>query len=337
MHQRHKLKIAVARVLGAASLAGISLNASAVNFFDVGAVAAPASVITTTGSALKRSWTDYGTVNRGWTHTASFYTFQLGSTADILAGNRFDVSIDVLGGGASGLANPAFSVWTSGTTATANPYASNVGYGHHWSQVRGAFDGGIGGNPCAGGVNNCSLGSNGWMASDFTANGRPSAGNILVGHDGFIGYANAGYSFKNGDNDYVQGRLAGASNPNNLGQYGNGGTGSVGGPAAGTSFTNVNTSSPWVVGGNASLAAGDATLALLGLKAGYYLIGIGGSCPDNNLNGVTCSNPPGGTNFQLTIANQGVSSVPLPSAAWLFASAAMGYLGIQRKRSTQSA
>ena len=279
---------------------------------------------------------DYGaTVNRGWTHTASFFTFQLGSASDISAGNRFNVTIEALGtlvGASAAMANPAFSVWTSGTNPTTEPFSSQVGYGHHWNQVRGSFDGGKGGNPCAGGVNDCTLGTNGWYSQDYTANGAGSAGNIITGHDGFIGFANSGYGFKNADNDFISGRLAGSTNPLNKNEYGNGGTGSVGGPVAGTSFGNVNTSSPWVQGGSASLAVGDAVLNLTGLKAGYYMIALGGSCPDNNANGQNCAiAPPGGSGVQLTIASS-VAAVPVPSAFWLFGSALMGLLGAKRKK-----
>ncbi len=337
MQKGYKLKIAIAQALGITALAGLSMDASAVSYWtDMGAVATPASTITLTNAdAAKRSWSDYGAgVNRGWTHFASFFTFQVGSSADIAAGTRFNVTIDALGtavGSQAAMANPAFSVWTSGSTPTNQPFSSQAGYGHHWSQVRGSFDGGVGDGACS---IDCNLGVNGWFSSDFTANGAGNPGNIVSGHDGWIGYANSGYSFKNGEGDYIQGRLAGASNPTNKGEYGNGGAGSVGGPAAGTSFGNVNTSSPWVQGGNATLAAGDATLALLGLKAGYYMIGLGGVCPDNNQNGQNCASaPPGGKGVQLTINNLGVTAVPLPSAVWLFGGALMGYLGTQRKKS----
>ncbi len=333
MQNRHKLKIAILQALGITALSGLSMEASAVSYWtDLGATTPTSTIIATDASAGKRAWTDYGAVNRGWTHTGSFFTFQVGSASDITAGNRFNVSIDALStlvGTSGAMANPGFSVWTSGTAPTTQPFSSQLGYGHHWNQVRGSFDGGIGGAPCAGGVFNCSLGTNGWLSEDYTANGAASAGNIVSGHDGWIGFANSGYGFKNADNDFISGRLTGATNPLNKNEYGNGGTGSVGGPTAGTAFSNVNTTSPWVTGGGAALAVGNAVLNLTGLKAGYYMIALGGSCPDLNLNGQACgTTPPGGTGVQLTIAT---SAVPVPAAVWLFGSAIVGFLGIGRR------
>lgn len=304
---------------------------------DLGAATLDASSIWVAGNVAKRSWSDYGTFrNYGWTHTANFYKFAVGNTADVVAGTRFDVTVKMEGNGANPMLFPGFSIWTSGTNPVSEPFSNN-GYGHEWSQVRGPNDGGFAGDPCLT-QKDCSLGSNGWMAADFRAKSPsiPSAGNILKGRDGWIGYANAGYSYENGDGDLVQGRLAGKSNPNNEGKYWNP-TGSD--PAIGSysALTNVNASSPWVVDGSVSLAVADATMNLAGLRAGYYMIATGGSCPDNNNNGQRCDRPdiiPTGTGFKLTITNQGLSAVPVPGAVWLFASGAslLGLLGKRRKQ-----
>lgn len=277
------------------------------------------TVDTVSGNAPKRAWSDYGTSkNYGWTHTAQFRIFQVGTTSDITAGTRFDVNVELKANSsaASPMNFPGFSIWTSGTTPMVVGSANGNGYGHAWSQVRGGkLDGGVADDPCGQG-GDCTLGSNGWL-------GTGGGGNILDGHDGWIGYANAGYSFQNGDGDYIQGLFAGSSNPSNIGQYGGGASD----PLNGTTLTNVNGSSPYVNGGSASLSSGDALLSLYGLKAGYYLIGYAGSCPDNNDNGQGCATS-GAQAYNLT-----VSAVPLPAAFWLFGSALTGLGVFGRKKS----
>ena len=277
-------------------------------------------VDTLSGNAPKRAWSDYGTNNNyGWTHTAAFRVLQVGTSADIANGVRFDVTVDLKqNGGATPMNNPAFSLWTSGNTALVAGAANGNGYGHTWSQVRGPSDGGVAENPCGNG-GDCSLGSNGWL-------GTSGGGNIISGHDGWIGYANAGYSFTNGDGDKIQGLYAGSTNASNVGVYGGGASD----PLNGTALTNVNSSSPYVYSGYASLAAGDAGLALSGLLAGYYMIGWGGACPDDNANGQGCATASPQA-YKLTITNGGVSAVPVPGAVWLFGSALTG-VALSRRR-----
>ncbi|MEI6336745.1 MAG: hypothetical protein WCS87_19485 [Methylococcaceae bacterium] len=313
-------------ILRKAVLAAMGISA-ALAYSGQAAAIAPASlpvltagsVDTVSGNAPKRAWSDYGTnKNYGWTHTAQFRIFQVGNAADLLAGTRFNVNVDLKGNplAATPMNSPAFTIWTSGATPLVTGAASG-GYGHSWSQVRGGnLDGGVADNPCGLG-GDCTLGSNGWL-------GTGGGGNILDGHDGWIGYANAGYSFTNGDGDKIQGLLAGASNPTNIGQYGGG----AGDPLNGLTFNNVNGSSPYVNGGSATLTTGDALLNLTGLKAGYYLIGWGGACADNNANGQGCATASG----QAYNLNISASAVPVPGAVWLFGSALAGFTAFGRRK-----
>lgn len=306
---------------------------------DLGAATLDAPTLSVAGDAAKRSWSDYGaSKNYGWTHTANFYKFAVGSNADVAAGTRFDVTVKMEGNGVKPMLFPGFSIWTSGANPLSQPFSHGGGYGHEWSQVRGPYDGGYAGAPCR---VDCTLGSNGWMAADFRATNvkaglANSAGNILQGRDGWIGYANSGYSFESGDGDLVQGRLAGKTNPTNEGRYWNQ-TGATPNDGEYSPLTNVNASSPWVNEGSVSLAVADATMNLTGLRAGYYMIGLGGSCPDNKLNNQDCASSNAnltGTGFKLTIDNQGLSAVPVPGAVWLFASG-VSLLGLLGKRRQQ--
>jgi hypothetical protein len=317
----NNLRKAILTALSVSATLVYSSQAAAISPPSLGSIASGATA-TVTGNAPKRAWSDYGTnENYGWTHTAGFRIFQIGNAADLLAETRFDVTVDLKqNGGATPMNFPGFSIWSSGATALVTGAANGSGYGHHWSQVRGPKDGGIAGDPCGNG-GDCALGSNGWL-------GTGGGGNLIDGHNGWIGYANAGYSFTNKDGDKIQGLLAGATNASNVGQYGTG----LSIPALdGTTLNNVNGSSPYVNGGSATLSAGDAFLTLSGLKAGYYLIGYAGSCPDDNANGQGCSTP-GGQAFRLDISNTGVSAVPLPGAVWLFGSAIAGITAFGRRK-----
>lgn len=323
--KKDSLRKAILAVLGVSAMAGYSSQAAAIAPADLGSIASGGS-ITASSNAPKRAWSDYGTNNNyGWTHTAAFYSIQVGNAADLVAGTRFDVTVDLKQNGTITTVNPdgsttttgpmmspAFSIWTSGANSLISGSAYGNGYGHQWNQVRGPNDGGVGGDPCGTG-GDCALGTNGWM-------GAGGGGNLVSGRDGWIGYANAGYSFTNGDGDKLQGLKAGASNSANVGQYGDG-----------SALTNVNSASPYVNGGFSTLVAADAMLTLQGLKAGYYLIGLGGSCPDNNSNGQNCT-AKALQNYQLTLANNGVSAVPVPGAVWLFGSAMAGMIGVGRRR-----
>lgn len=307
-----KLNKAILVTLGTAALAGVSTQASAINPTNLGIFTG--TTLTNSNTAPYRAFSDYGTSqNYGWTHTAKFLKFQVGTTTDITAGTRFDVNLELKAGVTNPMSFPGFAVWTSGGSALTNPVANN--YGHMWSPARGPRDGGVGGDP---GTNatppDASLGTNGWM-------GSYGGGNIVTGRDGWVGYANAGYSFTNGDGDKIQGLLAGTSNPSNVGEY-----------FGGATLLNYNNSSPYVSSGSAILSSGDAMLSLFGLKAGYYLVGLGGACPDENGNGQDCNTPttPANRSYTFTVSSAG-TAVPIPAAVWLFGSALAG-LGVFGRR-----
>lgn len=83
-----------------------------------------------------------------------------------------------------------------------------------------------------------------------------------------------------------------------------------------------------VVSGYSADVSTSASLSLLDLAAGYYLIGLGGVCPDDL--GLACAMP-GSTASSSTDFTFTVSAVPVPAAIWLFGSAIAG-LGFSSRR-----
>lgn len=267
----NRLRRTMLAALGSTVLAGFSTEAGAFTSTSLGSFTG--ATITRNDAAPFKSWSDYGTnENYGWVHTADWFRIQVGSASDIAGGATFDVKFDLSPRGSTQpMTAGGFSIWTSGTA----PLIDGTGF-HAYNQVRGPNDGGI-----------------------TTNNKLGSPGNIVQGHDGWVGYAQNGLSFTNGDGDVVT----------------NGGA--------------WNTGSPYLTGGSAS-AGSSATLNLFGLKAGYYLIGLGGVCPDDSPSCI--GTLPGSREYTFT-----VSAVPLPAAVWLFGSAlaAMGVIG--RRRETTAA
>lgn len=260
---KKSLHKAIVGILGAAALSAVSTQASAFSSTSLG---------TFTGATISRddaspfkSWSDYGAdINFGWVHTADWFKIQVGSANDITVGNTFNVQFQLTPRGTTQpMSTGGFSIWTSGTSPTVNG-----GGFHEYNQVRGPNDG--------------------------NSHTNDNIGNVVSGHDGWVGYAQNGLTFTNGDGDIVA----------------NGGA--------------WNTSSPYLTGGSASLVGG-ATLNLFGLKAGYYLIGLGGVCPDDNVSCIGTS--PGTRQYTFT-----VSSVPVPSAVWLFGTAMAGLVGVSRRK-----
>jgi len=139
-------------------------------------------------------------------------------------------------------------------------------------------------------------GANDGSVHNFAMSGE--YGNVIDGHDGWVAYAQNGVDFTNGDGDFI----------------------AKGGAANMTSG---------VVSGYSANASTSASLTLLDLAAGYYLIGLGGVCPDG-LGAAECamsgSTASSSTDFTFT-----VSAVPVPAAVWLFGSAIAG-LGFSSRR-----
>ena len=103
----NKIRKAVLAVLGISAALAYSNQAAAISPASLPVLTA-GSVDTLSGNAPVRAWSDYGTNNNyGWTHTAQFRIFQVGNAADLLAGTRFDVSVDLKGNLSS--ATPMYS------------------------------------------------------------------------------------------------------------------------------------------------------------------------------------------------------------------------------------
>ena len=272
--KKSSLRKSIAFALGVTAMIGGSTQASA----GVGAYAGmptfTGSSVSFSGTTKFKTWSDNGTdFNFGWGHTASWNVIQIGSEVDMANGVTYDVNVDLAGTGLNPLNSGGFSIWTSGTSATVTSIYDSVGF-HKYNQVRGANDDG----------NN----------RNFALSG--SYGNIIDGHDGWVGYAQNGVTFTNGDGDVVA----------------NGGAANL---------------TSGVVSGYSADVSTSASLNLLDLASGYYLIGLGGACPD----GLDSCNPTltGETAFRDYTFT--VSAVPVPAAVWLFGSAIAG-LGFSSRR-----
>ncbi|OAI06285.1 hypothetical protein [Methylomonas methanica] len=170
-----KLHKAIVGILGTVALAASS-HANALGVAEVDLGTFTGSALAGTSTAGKKSWADSisGSNGFGWVHTGStFAKLQVGSAAQIASGATVNLTIKMTAAATNGIDNPAFSVWTSGTSDF-NLSAGGFGL-HTYSQVRGPADGGV--------SDNASLGN--------------------IGITDFIGYSNSGGSFTNGDGDAV--------------------------------------------------------------------------------------------------------------------------------------
>ncbi|MBS1211734.1 MAG: hypothetical protein H6R26_350 [Proteobacteria bacterium] len=208
---RELLRKSVAIALTGSALGLVSTQASAFTATSIGT--STGSTLAVSGSSGIRSYADYGTnSNFGWVHTPGWWTLQVGTAADISAGNTFDVKLRITPNNSTTnpMFNPGFSVWTNGT----NPVADASGF-HTWNQVRGPNDNSITTNDPLGGV-----------------------GNIVDGHNGWIGTANAGPGFTNADADIVNhGAEWNASSPYFNSTASSGGAGTL---SSSTNFAELN-------------------------------------------------------------------------------------------------
>ncbi|MGY6276102.1 hypothetical protein [Methylomonas sp. MgM2] len=283
-----KLRKAIRLSLGLAAISTLPGQALAFGgaTFDIGTFTGV--TLNSSSSAPYKSWTDYGaTVNLGWVHSTAWATLQIGSAADILNGTTYDVTLTMTGAGNNGLAdvNTLDNPAFSVWTGGTNPVTTGGGGFHEFNQLRGPS------GPGEAKITNNAL----------------TTGGVIAGSDGWVGYANAGFVITNSDGDTVD----------------HGG---------------VNTSSPWLTSpgtsswsysqlnqNDSSSALDYASLTLMGLKSGYYLLALGGSCGGPNPE----SNCGAGQNFTFSVAT---APVPVPSAAWLFGGAIAGLIGTRKRK-----
>ncbi|MGZ8250259.1 hypothetical protein [Methylomagnum sp.] len=285
-----RLRKVIVGLLGTVALAGFSSQASAFGgeAYSIGAFTG--ATINSTGHAAPfKSWTDYGAENLGWVHTAGFATLQVGSASDIANGVTYNVVLTMTGEGSAGLATASTLDNPAFTvwTGGANPTSTGGGGFHKFNQLRGPSGPG----------------------ESLTTNDALTSGGVLAGSNGWVGYANSGFVVANsGGNTVAHGGV-------------NGGSPWLTNPGASSwSYSQLNQN-------NSSTALDYASLTLAGLKSGYYLLALGGSCGDPN----PASNCGIGQNYGLQVS---AAPVPIPAAAWLFGSAVMGLLGIGRRKST---
>ncbi len=301
------------------------------------------SPISVVGSAPKKAFADHQlsaiyccSNNQGFMHTTDWFRLQVGTAADIAAGTTFNVQLKAQGSAiqkpftsvpAVPLDNPSFAVWTLGAGSYTEIYID--GLSHGINPTRGPND------------------STGWTGDSYIY-GNAAIGNsgVITGHDGWIGYVNSGasYTLTNWLDPINSLNQTASGNPyydNVLGV-------SPGNTATYTAADGVlNNSSPWLTnpGASSTFATAFATalntngndnanpdysvMNLYGLKAGNYVIAAAGACPGDAA-GVylnTCSN---GQIYQFSVST--LAAVPVPGAVWLFGSAMVGLLGVQRRK-----
>lgn len=316
-----KLRKAIGTMIGAAALAGVSGQASAVLAVD--------SLGTFTGTTISldqtspyKAFTDYSAKNQGWVHTSKYLTLTVGTPG---SGATYDVQLSMTSRGAAAIGNsgsnamdnPAFAVWTMGT----NTFTNGAGVQHGWNPTRGP-------NDSTGAINTDG------DPDTLNINDRLRVAGVLDGHVGWIGYVNSGPTYTlvneidplNGDpqtgsglpvNDAVS---HGGLNTSSLTWLTNPG-------ASSTSYTN-----DYFRSGSSMVGTSDtATMTLFGLKAGNYFIATGGSCPSPTP-ATACGQ---GQGYTFTVSSA-AAPVPVPAAVWLFGSALAG-MGVIGRRKDKAA
>jgi hypothetical protein len=318
---RHTLRNAILASLGSAALASMPTEVSAlggtVDDLQATPFAGTGSQSFDRNIAGYKSFSDYGIANQGWVHKTNWMLFSIGTPGEQAAGTRYDLTISMTGravvenSGASAGANqavdnPGLAVWTAGT----GPLNNATGYFHGFSPIRGPNDNVA--NPLSDTLGTLPDGevviiNNVQNVSNPTNPGTPGpiqnggvlAAGVLNGHEGWIGYAQAGPGYTiEYSRDPVQ-----AVSPQ---QQTASGTKLQDVPVGAQSWF-VNLNNPWVDGaastGTATAvstlgttnfnppgsstpkyflapdsAMDTASLHLANLKAGNYLIALGGSC-----------------------------------------------------------
>lgn len=321
--KKNNLHKAILAALSVSAMATYSTQANAFNSTNIGTfTGATISVDSTTPF---KAFSDYGAQNQGWVHTATFFTLTVGDATAIANGATYDVQLKMTGRGTlnlnttttAAINNPSFAVWTAGT-GTINTLSVQT-QGHGWNPTRGIDEVGVD-------VNGDS--------SQIWTNTMLGAAGVLSGHEGLIGYVNSGptYTLINSFdplggqaqtetgaavNDAVSN---GALNTTSLTWLTDPG-------ASSTSFTN-NYYRNSATGATEGTAPDYAMMLLSGLKAGNYLIALGGSCPD--IEGTAAVAACGaGNQFTFEVS---AAPVPVPGAVWLFGSAMVGLVGVNRRK-----
>lgn len=248
------------------------------------------SVITYNNTTPFKAFADYGAANQGWFHTASFMTLTVGTEQDIANGKTYDLQLTMRGRGELGnkgeaaIDNPAFALWTAGA-GKLNP--GNAGFQHGWNPTRGP-------NEDAVNVDN--------QPDKLVVNESLRRAGVLNGHVGWIGYVNAGPSYTIINSlDPLEGSPQTESGKNVLDAVSNGALNTT----SKTWLTNPSASSTtfsnnYYLQGDSMVGTtpDSASMTLIGLKAGNYLIATGGSCPTNPTPKVVCGI---GSQFTFTV------------------------------------
>lgn len=244
-----------------------------------------------------KAFADYGAANQGWTHAATFMTLTVGSGQDIASGKTYDVQLTMRGRGALGnigaaaIDNPAFAIWTSGTSQLS---IGQPAFQHGWNPTRGPNEDAIN-------VDN--------QADKLNINDTLHQIGVLDGHVGWIGYVNAGptYTLIN-SSDPLEGDPQTASGKAVLDAVSHGAINTTSKiwltnpTASSTTFTsNYGLQGDSMMGANADTAS----MTLVGLKAGNYLIATGGSCATNPAPKTVCGL---GTQFTFTVQSAAVGA-----------------------------